>query len=108
MATRYHNISGETTTELFSAEDSIRARSISIVNTHASIACTVDLYAGTLSTTKSTVATKYYLLKAVELPVGVTLEHDFGSLSDSTGQFGLYIKLTKSASETPTVDVIIS
>ena len=108
MATRYHNISGETTTELFSSSDSIQTKSISIVNTHASIACTVDLYAGTLSTPDSTVATKYYLLKAVELPVGVTLEHDFGSLSGGMGQLGLYIKLTKSASETPTVDVIIS
>ena len=108
MATRYHNISGETTTELFSAKDSIRAESISIVNTHATTKCTVDLYAGTLSTPSSKVATKYYLLKAVELPVGVTLEHDFGSSSGGMGQLGLYIKLTKSASETPTVDVILS
>ena len=107
MATRYHNISGETTTELFSVEDYIHAKSISIVNIHASTKCTVDLYAGTLSTTESTVATKYYFLKGVELPVGVTLQYDFKSFS-SIGQHGLYIKLTKSASETPTVDVIIS
>jgi len=95
MATRYHNISGETTTELFSSSDSIRTKSISIVNKHASTKCTVDLYAGTLSTPDSTVATKYYFLKGVELPVGVTLEYDFKS-NDSIGQLGLYIKLTKS------------
>lgn len=36
------------------------------------------------------------------------LIYDDMTFSNAEGQFGLYIKLTKSASETPTVDVIIN
>ena len=106
MATRYHNVSGETALELFSDDDSIRVRSISMVNTHASATCAIDLYI------EQDPSDRFYILKAVELPVGVTLEHDFGTSNGvgqfRGGQFELYIKLTKSASETPTVDVILS
>ena len=49
---------------------------------------------------------KFYILKDVELPIGASLLHDV-SFDTATGEFGLYIKLTKSASETPAVDVII-
>ena len=49
---------------------------------------------------------KFYILKSISLPVGVTLLHDF-SFDNGTNQFGLYIKLTKTASETPSVDVIL-
>jgi len=101
MATRYHNISGEVTQSLLAAGDNIGVSRISLTNIHASTKCTVDLYI------EKDLLGKFYLLKAVELPVGVTLEHDFG-FNNSVGQFGLYIKLTKSASETPTVDVILS
>ena len=38
---------------------------------------------------------KFYLLKKVELPVGVTLFHDIKSFNNKTEEFGLYIKLTK-------------
>ncbi len=106
MATRYHNVSGETALELFSDDDSIRVRSISMVNTHASATCTIDLYI------EQDPSDRFYILKAVELPVGVTLEHDFGTSNGvgqfRVGQFELYIKLTNSAEETPTVDVILS
>ena len=106
MATRYHNVSGETALELFSNEDSTRIKSISMVNVHASVTCTVDLYIA------QDPSDKFYILKAIELPVGVTLEHDFGTSGGvgqfTAGQFELYIKLTKSAEETPTVDVILS
>ena len=44
----------------------------------------------------------------MELPVGVTLLHDNFSFDYSTDEFSLYIKLTKSASETPSVDVILA
>ena len=106
MATRYHNVSGETALELFSDEDSIRVRSISMVNTHASTACTVDLYV------EQDPSDRFYIFKSLELPVGVTLEHDFG-ISEGmwqfgAGQFELYIKLTNSAEETPTVDVTMN
>ena len=50
---------------------------------------------------------KFYLLKGVELPIGTTLIYNNMRFSNSAGEFGLYIKLTKSASETPAVDVIL-
>ena len=101
MATRYHNISGELTQELLAAGDSIGVSSISLTNIHASTTCTVDLYI------EKKLTGTYYIIKGVKLPTGAILSHDF-TFDNSTDEFGLYVKLTKGASETPTVDVIIS
>ena len=101
MATRYHNISGELTQELLAAGDDVRVSSISLTNIHASTTCTVDLYI------EKKLTGTFYIIKSVSLPIGVILSHNF-TFDNSTGEFGLYIKLTKGASETPTVDVIIS
>jgi len=101
VATRYHNISGELTQELLAAGDNVRVSSISLSNIHASTTCTVDLYI------EKKLTGKFYIMKGVELPVGVTLSHSF-SMNNSANEFGLYIKLTQGASETPSVDVIIS
>ena len=102
MATLHHNITGEITKELLAVGDNISVSKISLTNIHASIKCTVDLYI------EKKLTGKFYLLKAVELPIGATLIYDDIRFSSATGQFGLYIKLTKSASETPSVDVIIN
>jgi len=99
---RYHNITGEITQELLTDGSNIKVSSISLCNVHASTKCTVDVYAE-----KKTLG-KFYILKSVELPVGVTLLHDNFSFDYSTDEFGLYIKLTKSASETPSVDVVLA
>ena len=101
MATRLHNISGELTQELLAAGDNVTVNSISLTNIHASTTCTVDLYI------EKKLTGTYYVFKAVKLPVGTALSHDF-TFDNGTDEFGLYIKLTKGASETPTVDVIIS
>ena len=101
MATVHHNISGELTQELLAAGDNAQVFSISLSNIHASTTCTVDLYI------EKKLTGTFYIMKGISLPVGVTLSHNF-SMNNSTGEFGLYIKLTKTASETPTVDVIIS
>ena len=42
-----------------------------------------------------------------ELPIGATLVHGF-TLNNKPNEFGLYLKLTKSASEIPSVDVVIN
>tara|TARA_R110002073_G_C9055737_1_gene544403 strand:+ start:11 stop:325 length:315 start_codon:yes stop_codon:yes gene_type:complete len=104
MATTHHNISGELTQELLAAGDNVNITSISLVNTHASTTCTVDLYI------EKQLTGKFYILKSLQLPVGSTLilENNDIKFSNKAGQFGLYIKLTQGASETPTVDVIIS
>jgi len=101
MATRYHNISGELTQRLLAKGDEILVSSISLTNIHADTTCTVDLYI------EKKLTGIFYIIKGVELPVGAILSHDF-SFDNSADGFSLYVKLTKSASETPTVDIIIS
>ena len=104
MATTHHNISGELTQELLAVGDGVDATSISLANLHASTTCTVDLYI------EKQLTGKFYIIKTLKLPVGATLvlEGNDVEFSNKANQFGLYIKLTQGASETPTVDVIIS
>ena len=104
MATLHHNISGELTQELLAVGDGVNVTSISLVNIHASTTCTVDLYI------EKKLTGKFYIIKGLQLPVGATLilEGNDVKFSNKAGKFGLYIKLTKGASETPVVDVIIS
>ena len=101
MATLHHNISGELTQELLAVGSNVRISKISLTNIHATTMCTVDLYI------EKKLAGKFYLIKGVELPIGTTLIYDEITFSNSTGEFGLYIKLNKSAVETPAVDVIL-
>jgi len=102
MATLHHNISGEITQELIAVGEGVSVSKISLTNIHADTKCTVDLYI------EKKLTGKFYLLKAIELPIGATLMYDNMRFGNKVGGFGLFIKLTKSASETPTVDVIIS
>ena len=95
-------IDAELTRELLAAGDNTSVSLISLTNIHASTKCSVDLYI------EKKFTGKFYLLKSVVLPVGVTLSHDIESFSNRAEGFGLFIKLTKSASETPAVDVILS
>ena len=107
MATRFHNITGATsaaaelTRELLAVGDDIEVSSISLCNLHASTDCTVDLYI------EKKLIGKFYIMKGITIPVGTTLIHNF-SMDNSTGGFGLYVKLTKGASEVPSVDIVIS
>ena len=100
MATRLHNISGELTQELLAAGDNTRVKSISLTNIHASTTCTVDLYI------EKKLTGRYYIFKSLQLPVGTVLSHDF-TFNNSSGEYGLYIKLTL-AGATQEVDVTIS
>jgi len=102
MATTHHNISGELTQELLAAGDSVNVASISLVNVHASATCTVDLYI------EKKLTGKFYFIKGLSLPVGVTLLLEKGDLkfNNNTNEFGLFIKLTGSSASV--VDVIIS
>ena len=102
MAALHHNISGELTQELLAVGNNINVSKISLTNIHASTTCTVDLYI------EKKLTGKFYLLKSMSLPVGATFIYDGVNFSTRNDQFGLFIKLTKTASETPTVDVIIN
>ena len=96
----YKNITGELTQELIAVGNNAKTSSISLTNIHGSNKCTVGLYIE-----KKLVGT-FYILKDVTLPIGATLTHPL-SFNNNKDEFGLYIKLTNSASETPAVDVII-
>tara|TARA_R110000823_G_scaffold128537_1_gene256305 strand:+ start:207 stop:512 length:306 start_codon:yes stop_codon:yes gene_type:complete len=98
----YHNISGEVTQQLIGAASERPIKSISLANVHADTPCTVDLYIQKQGTGI------FYLLKNTLLPIGATLIYDEATFSTRSGEFGLFVKLTKSASETPVVDVIIN
>ena len=103
MATVRHNISGELTQELLPVGSNVNVSSISLTNIHASTTCKVDLFI------EKKLDGKFYLIKDVAIPVGATFVYRDGvTFSTALNQFSLYIKPTKGASETPTVDVIIN
>ena len=97
----HFNISGELTQQLIAAGDNIGVSKISLTNTQKVSKCKVDLYI------EKKLTGKFYLLKGVELPVGATLIYDNMKFNNSTKGFGLFLKLNKSISETPSVDVIL-
>ena len=99
---QYFNISGESNQLLLAAGSNVNVNKISLTNIEGTNKCTVELYI------EKKLAGKFYLIKDIELPIGTTLIYDDIVFSNAVGEFSLYIKLTKSASETPTVDVIIN
>ena len=86
---RHFNITGELTQELLAAGDNTNVSSISLTNTDPTHSGIVDLYI------EKKLTGKFYLLKGVNIPVGVTLFHDIKSFNNKADEFGLYIKLTK-------------
>ena len=101
MATLHHNITGELTKELLAAGDDVKVTSISLANVHGSNAVSIDLFI------QKGEKGRFYFFKQLSLPTDTSLIYNT-SFRNNAGEFGLYIKLTKSASETPAVDVIIS
>tara|TARA_R110002167_G_scaffold34112_2_gene109024 strand:- start:1683 stop:2201 length:519 start_codon:yes stop_codon:yes gene_type:complete len=91
MAKRF-NITGELTQELLAAGDNINVSSISLTNvdsTGTTVDAEIDLYI------EKKLTGRFYLLKSVKIPYGVTLVHDIKSFSNKAGGFGLYMKLTR-------------
>jgi len=104
---KYFNITGassaaaELTRELLAPGDNEIVKEVALTNVHATTTCSVDLYI------EKKLTGRFYLLKGIDLPVKTTLSVTTGDFNNATGEYGLYIKLTKSASEVPTVDVIL-
>jgi len=101
MAIRHHSVTGELTKRLLAAGDSVNATSISLANVDSStttVDSVVDLYI------EKRLTGKFYLLKGVNIPVGSTLvlEKKDINFNNGIGQFGLFIKLTKSTTFTLT------
>ena len=89
---RHFNITGELTQELLAAGDNTGVSLISLTNvdsTGTSVAAEVDLYI------EKKLTGKFYLLKSIKIPYGVTLFHDIKGFNNRIDEFGLYIKLTK-------------
>ena len=101
---KYFNISGETTQQLLTTGENFNTRKISLTNIQKVSKCKVDLYI------EKKLTGKFYLLKAIELPIGTTLMHDDINFSNSINEFSLYIKLTDGATFTLTgsIDPIAS
>ena len=95
MALKQYNILGELTQELLAAGDNERVSSIYITNTRSTHLAIVDLYI------EKKLLGKFYIMKGVKIPAGVSLEHDF-SFDNESEEFGLYIKLTKTTTTTLT------
>ena len=99
MATLHHNISGEVTNELLAPGDNVSVSQVTLTNVGTDgLQCNIDLYI------EKNLVGKFYLLKNNQLNKGTTLVR----FSNAVNEFGLYIKLTKSALEIPAVDVVIS
>lgn len=92
----HFNITGELTRELLAPGDNVSVSSVSLTNVDPSHSSTVDLYI------EKSLTGKFYLLKGVSMPVGVTLLHDIKGFNNKANEFGLYIKLTKAATFTLT------
>ena len=99
---KFFNITGELTQQLLKAGENVKINKVSLTNIEGTNKCTVDLYI------EKKFTGKFYLIKGVELPIGATLIYDDIKFNNNNGEFSLYIKLTKSASETPAVDLIIN
>ena len=98
MATLQHNVTGETTTELISAGSNVNISKMSLANVEGSNSVSIDLFI-----TKEDVGS-YYFFKQLVLPADSAFVYD---INYSARDFTLFIKLTKSASETPAVDVML-
>ena len=98
----HFNITGELTQELLAAGDTISVSKISLSNIEGTNPCKVDVYI------EKKLVGKFYLFKDIKLAIGSTFLYKGVRFNNKTDEFGLYIKLTKSASETPAVDVILS
>ena len=93
---RHFNITGELTQQLLAAGNNTSVSSVSLTNVDSSHTSIVDLYI------EKTNTGKFYLLKNVNIPAGVTLIHDLHGFNNKTNQFSLYIKLTKTTTFTLT------
>ena len=93
---RHFNITGELTQELLAVGNNVSVSSISLTNVDATHMGIVDLYI------EKKLTGKFYLLKNVNIPPGVTLFHEIKGFSNKAEEFGMYIKLTKTTTTTLT------
>ena len=96
---KYFNITGELTQQLLTAGDGIKVSKIHFTNT-TEYPIKLDLYI------EKKFTGKFYILKN-HIFQG-SFMHQIVKFSNASNEFGLFIKLTKIGSTTPSVDVIIN
>jgi len=99
---KHFNITGALTQELLAAGNNTNVSSISLTNVDSSYSSTVDVYI------EKRLGGKFYLLKNVSIPVGVTLSHSIKGFSNKAGEYSLYIKLTKGTLFTLTGEINVT
>ena len=93
---KHFNITGELTQELLAPGDNVIVTSILLTNTDPTHTGIVDLYI------EKKFTGKFYLLKTVKIPPGVSLSSKLTGFNNNKSEFGLYIKLTKTTTVTLT------
>tara|TARA_R100000152_G_C6706523_1_gene134998 strand:+ start:430 stop:729 length:300 start_codon:yes stop_codon:yes gene_type:complete len=97
---KYFNITGELTQQLLAAGDGVKVSKIYFTNITDSYPVKLDLYI------EKKLTGKFYILK--NHLFGGSFTHETIRFSNASNEFGLFIKLTKIGSNTPSVDVIIN
>jgi|TARA_R100000458_G_C8174037_1_gene173474 hypothetical protein len=97
---RYFNITSELTQQLLAAGEGVTVSKISFTNITELYPVKLDLYI------EKNLFGKFYILKDHIFDGSFT--HENIKFSNASSEFGLFIKLTKIGSTTPSVDVIIN
>ena len=93
---RHFNITGNITQELIAPGENVSVSNMSIVNVGLQGSSVVDMYM------EKKLAGRFYFLKKVVIPVGVTLTHELFGFNNRANEFGLYVKLYQYESKTLT------
>jgi len=101
MATLYHNISGELSTEILAPGDRMNVSSISFANVNTYKHVLLDFFM------KKPETGRYYLLKNVNIPAGASYVYDT-IVNNRVGEFGLYVKLKAADTFTLTGTIDVS
>jgi len=88
---KHFNVTGLLTQELIAPGENISISQVSIANAGLQTAATVDMYM------EKKLTGKFYFLREVVIPIGVTLTHDIIGFNNRAGEFGLYMKLLGAA-----------
>ena len=93
---RHFNVTGLLTQELIAPGENVSVSNISITNVGLQGSSIVDMYM------EKKLAGKFYFLRKVIIPVGVTLTHELFGFNNRANEFGLYVKLYQDVTKTLT------
>tara|TARA_R110002072_G_scaffold278772_1_gene440663 strand:+ start:48 stop:557 length:510 start_codon:yes stop_codon:yes gene_type:complete len=89
---KHFNVTGLLTQELLPPGNGVSVSEVSLTNVGFTSAAKIDLYM------EKKLTGKFYLLREVVIPLGVTLTHEIIGFNNNIGEFGMYVRLHGSAS----------